>query len=438
MRAIDIIQKKRDGAALTTAEIEYFITGLGSGEIPDYQAAAWLMAVYFRGMDAAETAALTAAMANSGERVDLAAVGRKVVDKHSTGGVGDKTTLLLMPLVAAAGVTTAKLSGRGLGHTGGTIDKLSCIPGFRTDLTSEEFINQVREGGLAVMGQSPQLTPADGMLYALRDVTATVDSIPLIASSVMSKKIAAGAHAVVLDVKTGSGAFMRERDKAVELAKTMVAIGRNLELHTVAMITSMDQPLGLAVGNHLEVIEVFNALRGNGPADLVELCLQLGAEMLLLAGIESDRSAAYSLLSAKLADGSALEEMRRWITRQGGDAGVVDHPEKLGAPKSSGQLFAARDGFLTCLDAGIVGHTAVILGAGREKKGGSIDLLAGIMLHKKTGDMVNKGDLLAEVFAGEPQKIAAALEYLAGAYAYSHTPPASLPLIYERVDAQSL
>ncbi|MBS4023091.1 MAG: thymidine phosphorylase [Dethiobacter sp.] len=438
MRAVDIIQKKRDGISLSAEEINFFINGLQNGETADYQAAAWLMAVYFSGMDAAETAALTMALADSGEKIDLSAAGRKVVDKHSTGGVGDKTTLVLLPLVAAAGAATAKLSGRGLGHTGGTIDKLSCIPGFRTDLSREEFINQVAESGLAVMAQSPGLTPADGMLYALRDVTATVDSIPLIASSVMSKKIASGANAIVLDVKAGSGAFMKERENAVLLAKTMVAIGESLNRRTIALITAMDQPLGHTVGNHLEVIEAFETLKGQGPADLVELCLQLGAEMLLAAGVEREYEAAYVRLSQKLSDGSALEAMRQWIVRQGGDAGVVDEPQKLGVPHPARELLASTDGYILGLDAGMVGRASVLLGAGRSKKGDEIDLMAGIRLNKKTGDMVRKGDLLAEVYTGSGEAAAGALVYLADAYTYSTVPPLLTPLIYERVDRNSL
>ncbi len=438
MRAIDIIEKKRDGLPLGEEEIHFFISRLQSGEIPDYQAAAWLMAVYFRGMNDAETAALTAALVNSGETLDLSRAGRTVVDKHSTGGVGDKTTLVLLPLVAASGAATAKLSGRGLGHTGGTIDKLSCITGFRTDLTRDEFTARVRESGLAVAAQSAQITPADGFLYALRDVTATVASIPLIASSVMSKKIASGAAAIVLDVKTGSGAFMKNREEAVELARAMVSIGHKLKRRTTALITAMDQPLGRAVGNHLEVIEAINTLKGNGPADLVELCLQLGAEMLILAGIEREHEAAYFRLSQKLADGSALEVMKKWIVDQGGDAAVVDDTQKLGVPAFRRELHATAGGYISRLDAGTVGRAAVLLGAGREKKGDDIDLVAGIMFSKKTGEMVREGELLAEVYASDSDKVGRVLEYLAGAYAYSDIPLAFAPLVYDRIDESSL
>lgn len=433
MRAQDIISKKRDGASLSAEEIQAFIQGFTNGNIPDYQASAWLMAVFFRGMDEGETAALTDSLARSGEMLDFAGMDLTVVDKHSTGGVGDKTTLVLMPLLAAAGVAVAKMSGRGLGHTGGTIDKLSCIPGFRTDLTRAEFMTLVRETGAAIMGQSPQMTPADGKLYALRDVTATVESIPLIASSVMSKKIAAGAKCIVLDVKTGSGAFMSNEDDAAELARVMVAIGRTLGRRTHALITSMDQPLGYTVGNHIEVLEALETLRGTGPADLTELCLELGAELLMVSGVKQENSEAREFLQKLLSDGSALAAMRRLIAAQGGDASVVDNPEIMGDPKYKTILRSTASGYMNRLDARIVGRSTVLLGAGREKKGDSIDLLAGIRLFKKLGDSVRVGEPLAELFADVEEKLAPAAHHLATAYGYGTNPPEPRPMVLARI-----
>ena len=435
MRALEIIEKKRDGKTLSAAEIDFFIQSYNNGVIPDYQVAAFLMAVFFQSMTSAETASLTEAMIRSGETLDFASVGRPVADKHSTGGVGDKTTLVLLPLVATNGVTVAKMSGRGLGHTGGTIDKLSCIPGFRTDLSREEFRALVKEQGLAIMGQSPQMTPADGKLYALRDVTATVDSIPLIASSVMSKKIAAGAQAIVLDVKAGSGAFMKEQKCAEELARAMVAIGEALGKKTSALITAMDEPLGLAVGNHLEVVEAILTLHGGGPEDLRELCLELGAEMLVASGIESERETARERLSTSLDDGSALETFRRFISSQGGDAAVTDNLALLGRPAYSLDFVAPQGGYITGLDARTVGIASVMLGAGREKKGDDIDLLAGVRLLKKTGERVDKGERLAVLYATNEDKLASAAGKLADAYGYGDDAPAAKPLILGRISA---
>jgi pyrimidine-nucleoside phosphorylase len=340
---------------------------------------------------------------------------------------------VLLPLLAAAGVTLAKMSGRGLGHTGGTIDKLSCIPGFRTELTREEFTRQVVQTGLAITGQSQEMVPADGKLYALRDVTATVDSIPLIAASVMSKKVAAGAQAILLDVKVGSGAFMRSLPEAKALAGLMVSIGKSLGRSTVALVTAMEQPLGLAVGNHLEVIEALQALRGEGPPDLQNLCLHLGAEMLLLAGREHDFDTARQKLASLLADGTALQAMRRLIAVQGGDAGAVDEPDRLGVPRARGELLADSDGYVTRLDARTVGEAAVALGAGREKKGAAIDLLAGIRLHKKSGDAVCRGERLAELFSSRPETIAKATALLETAYIFGDSAPQSGPLVLERI-----
>jgi pyrimidine-nucleoside phosphorylase len=435
MRALDIILKKRDGKPLSADEIHFFIKQYTNGDIPDYQTAALLMAAYFRGMNSDETAALTAAIVASGETLDFTALSRPVGDKHSTGGVGDKTTLVLLPLVAANGVAVAKMSGRGLGHTGGTIDKLSCIPGFRTELTRQEFLTQVQELGLAIIGQSPEMTPADGKLYALRDVTATVDSIPLIASSVMSKKIAAGAQSIVLDVKTGNGAFMRDTDSARKLAEEMAAIGRALGRKTVALITAMEQPLGYTVGNHLEVAEAIDALRGNGPADLTDLCLELGAELLVACGVELNRDLARERLAASLQDGSALQMFRRFVAAQGGDPAVTDEPQRLGIPSHTMVLRAPHSGIITKLEARTVGLAAVLLGAGREKKGDPIDLTAGIRLVKKVGEPVQKGDVLAELFTASEQKLADALQKLADAYHIGEEIPVILPLILGRVES---
>lgn len=438
MRILEIIQKKRDGIALTAQEIDFFVAQYTAGQIPDYQISALLMAIYFKGMDDEETVSLTQALVNSGETVSFAGYVRQVADKHSTGGVGDKTTLVLLPLAAAAGVNIAKMSGRGLGHTGGTIDKLSCIPGFNTDLDRDTFIRQVREIGLAITGQTPQMTPADGKLYALRDVTGTVDSIPLIASSVMSKKIAAGARNIILDVKTGSGAFMRDLDKARELARVMAAIGGALGRRTIALITAMEQPLGCAVGNHVEVAEAIETLRGHGPKDLTELCLALGAEMLIAAGITDSAGQARETLINHLQNGAALETFRRFIRAQGGDPSVADDPTKLGEPAHSTSVCAVTGGYLARLDARIVGLSAVLLGAGREKKGDSIDLLAGIRLHKKIGDYVAAGDRLAEVFCSSESKLEPAATQLCAAFGYAAGPPAPSPLIFGRIDSENL
>jgi pyrimidine-nucleoside phosphorylase len=438
VRILEIIEKKRDGLALTAKEIQQFVQAYMAGEIPDYQAAALLMAIFIRGMNHEETVALTDALVHSGEILDFSASGRLVADKHSTGGVGDKTTLVLLPLAAAAGVTIAKMSGRGLGHTGGTIDKLAAIPGFRTNLTQEEFLAQVDELGVALTGQTPHLTPADGQLYALRDVTATVDSIPLIASSVMSKKIASGAQSIVLDVKMGSGAFMRDLEGARELARTMTAIGTALGRRTTAFITAMEQPLGRTVGNHLEVVEAFETLHGRGPADLTELVLTLAAEMLLAGSLASSHEEALAKLNTLLEDGSALEMMRRFIAAQGGDPAVVDEPARLGIPRYAREVRAVTSGYVTRLDARKVGQTAVLLGAGRERKDAEIDLLAGIKLHKKIGDYVEQGDLLAEIFTGTEEKLPAAAAEITAAYEFAAQKPAAKPLIIERFAADKL
>lgn len=399
MRTVDLIAKKRDGGELTQAEIDDLIQAYTAGNIPDYQMSALAMAIYFRGMSERERADLTLAMAASGDRIDLSGIAGVKVDKHSTGGVGDSTTLALAPLVAAIGVPVAKMSGRGLGHTGGTIDKLAAIPGFQSELSSAKFMELVNRNGLAVIGQSGNLTPADKKLYALRDVTATVESIPLIASSIMSKKIAAGADAIVLDVKTGDGAFMKEMAGARELAEAMVGIGRQVGRRTVAVISDMSQPLGYAVGNALEVREAIDTLKGAGPADLTELCLVLGSQMAVLAGKAADASEARRLLEDAIASGRALETFRRFVAAQGGDAKVTEQPELLPAAAYQIELPARESGYVAQLAAERIGLAAMKLGAGRATKDDVIDLAVGIVLRKKVGDPVAQGEPLAVIHA---------------------------------------
>lgn len=395
MRASEIIRKKRDGHSLSSEEIRYLIQGYAAGEIPDYQVSAWAMAVFFQGMDARETADLTLEMVRSGDEVDLSTIRGIKVDKHSTGGVGDTTTLVLGPMVAACGVPVAKLSGRGLGHTGGTVDKLESFPGFSTSLSTDAFMRQVNDIGIALMGQTTDLTPADKQLYALRDVTATVDSIPLIASSIMSKKIAAGADAIVLDVKVGDGAFMKTEERARELAQAMVRIGKHVGRRTVAVISDMNQPLGRAVGNALEVREAIDTLQGKGPADLTELCLELGAYMILLGGRAATPQEARELLNSRINDGSALELFRRFVQAQGGDAEAVDHSDRLPQADRVVAVKAERSGTVAAMEAETIGLCAMKLGAGRETKESAIDHGVGIMLQKKVGDPVRTGDTLA-------------------------------------------
>ncbi|WP_419873798.1 pyrimidine-nucleoside phosphorylase [Candidatus Pristimantibacillus sp. PTI5] len=395
MRSVDIIQKKRDGGELTASELTFLIDGYSRGDIPDYQLSAWAMAVYFQGMTAKETASLTLAMANSGDQVDLGPISGIKVDKHSTGGVGDKTTLILAPLVASVGVPVAKMSGRGLGHTGGTIDKLESIEGFRTELSREKFMTQVNDIGLSVIGQSGNLAPADKKLYALRDVTATVESIPLIASSVMSKKIAAGADAIVLDVKTGSGAFMKTLEDSEQLAKAMVDIGTEVGRNTAAVISDMDQPLGFAIGNALEVQESIETLKGNGPEDLTELCLTLGAHMVVLGGKSDSVESAKELLRDQIMNGAALQKFKDFIAAQGGDASIADDPAKLPQAPIIIEVTAEGAGFVNAIEAEQLGLAAMLLGAGRATKDAVIDYAVGVTLRKKVGDPVNEGDTLA-------------------------------------------
>ena len=404
MRTIDIILKKRQGEALSSAEITYLMDGYVRGDIPDYQMAAWAMAVYFRGMNEQETADLTEAMLKSGEQIDLSKINGIKVDKHSTGGVGDKTTLILAPLVAAAGVPVAKMSGRGLGHTGGTLDKLEAFTRFSVDLSREAFIDQVNDIGLAVVGQTGNLTPADKQLYALRDVTATVDSIPLIASSVMSKKLAAGADVIVLDVKVGSGAFMKTITDAKRLARTMVEIGNRLHRKTIAVVSDMSQPLGHAIGNALEVKETIDTLKGSGPADVTELCFELGSHMLVLGGKAADRSQARQRLQQLIKNGAALEKLKALVAAQGGDADVVDNPQRLPLAPIQREVTAQTDGLVQNIDAEKVGLAAMTLGAGRETKNASLDLSVGVVLHKKIGAAVKNGESLATIHANDEAK----------------------------------
>lgn len=399
MRMVDLIVKKQNGKELTTEEIQFFVKGYTDGSIPDYQASALAMAIYFQDMTDQERADLTMAMVNSGETIDLSAIEGIKVDKHSTGGVGDTTTLVLAPLVAALGVPVAKMSGRGLGHTGGTIDKLEAIEGFHVELSKDEFIKLVNRDKVAVIGQSGNLTPADKKLYALRDVTGTVNSIPLIASSIMSKKIAAGADAIVLDVKTGAGAFMKTDEDAVNLAKAMVRIGNNVGRQTMAVISDMSQPLGFAIGNALEVQEAIDTLRGEGPEDLNELVLTLGSQMVVLAKKAETLEEARTKLQEVMKNGKALEKFKEFLSNQGGDASVVDDPSKLPQAAYKIDVPAKEAGVVSEIVADEISIAAMLLGAGRATKEDEIDLAVGIMLRKKVGDNVEKGEPLVTLYA---------------------------------------
>lgn len=399
MRMVDIIEKKRDGQELTTAEINFFIEGYTKGEIPDYQASALAMAIYFQDMNDRERADLTRAMVESGDTIDLSAIDGVKVDKHSTGGVGDTTTLVLAPLVASLGVPVAKMSGRGLGHTGGTIDKLESIAGFHVELTREQFIDLVNRDKVAVIGQSGNLTPADKKLYALRDVTGTVNSIPLIASSIMSKKIAAGADAIVLDVKTGDGAFMKTQEDAEELAHAMVRIGNHVGRKTIAIISDMSQPLGFAIGNALEVKEAIETLQGKGPKDLTELVLTLGNQMVILAGKAKTSEEAKEMLLDAIHSGKALAKFKEFLANQGGDASIVDDLTKLPQAKYKIELPAKQSGYISRMVADEIGVASMILGAGRATKEDVIDLAVGLVLHKKVGDKVEEGESILTIYS---------------------------------------
>jgi pyrimidine-nucleoside phosphorylase len=437
MRAVEIIEKKRDGLALSTDEINAFVQGYATGAIPDYQAAAWAMAVLLRGMDTREATDLTLAMVATGERLNLRPVGPVVVDKHSTGGVGDKTTLVVAPLVAAAGLPVAKMSGRGLGFSGGTLDKLEAIPGFTTALSLADFFRTVQRCGIVVAGQTADLVPADGKLYALRDVTGTVPSLPLIASSIMSKKIAGGADAVVLDVKCGHGAFMETVEAARELALLMIQIGQGVGLRVTAMLSDMNQPLGYAVGNANEVAEAIGALRGEGPADLVAHCLAVAAEMLVLGGVAASPEEATRTLRARLEGGQALEKLAQWIAAQGGDPAVIedlsllpDAPHVLVGEVAAGGA-AEADAYVAAIDAREVAMAAVALGAGRERKEDAVDPGVGVWVRAKVGERVARGQPLLEVHARSAAQAETALARLRRAVVLSEGSTAPLPLFYD-------
>ena len=436
MRMYDLITKKKRGEPLATSEIRAMVEGFTKGEIPDYQMAAMLMAICFRSMTEEEMRGLTLAMAASGDEVDLSAFGSSTVDKHSTGGVGDKTTLIACPVVAAAGGRIAKMSGRGLGHTGGTVDKLESIPGFRTTLSREEFFAVVEKTGISLIWQSGELAPADKKLYALRDVTATVDSIPLIAASVMSKKLAAGSAAIVLDVKTGSGAFMKTLDDALALARAMVAIGEGAGRKTSAVITDMDVPLGFAVGNALEVAEAMEVLQGRGPADLREVSLALAADMLRLIG-RGGFDECQRLAEKAVEDGSAFRAFAAMVEAQGGDASCLADPRKLPQAAFRLKVRAERSGYITHMDAETIGRAACMLGAGRETKESVIDHAAGIRILKKTGEAVEAGEAIAELHANAENLLAPAASRCLAAIEVGTAPPAKRPRIFARVTKES-
>ena len=431
MRAVDIIIKKRDKGELTLAEIEFFIKSFISGEVTDYQASALLMAIVLNGMTPRETTDLTLAMANSGHMLDLSDVVDLAVDKHSSGGVGDKTSLAVLPIVAACGLPVGKMSGRGLGFSGGTLDKLESIPGYRVDLTTEEFKHQLKEKGIVLTGQSLDLAPADGKLYALRDVTGTVQSIPLIASSIMCKKLAAGAQAILLDVKTGLGAFMETLEDARQLANMMVDIGQLAGRDVVALLSDMNQPLGNAVGNSLEVVEAVETLKDNGPEDFLEHCLHVSAHMLVLGKRAKELAEGRAMAEKSIADGSALEKFRVLVEVQGGDVSYVDDPSKFPPAEYIEEVKSPQSGYLSQIQARTVGEAAVALGAGRARKSDPIDHAVGFVVHRKVGDQVEKGEPLFAIHANDRDKLAEAREAILSAHAFSADPVERLPLFYE-------
>ena len=431
MRAVDIIIKKRDQGELTLAEIEFFIKSFISGEVADYQASALLMAIVLNGMTPRETTDLTLAMANSGHMLDLSDVVDLAVDKHSSGGVGDKTSLAVLPIVAASGLPVGKMSGRGLGFSGGTLDKLESIPGYRVDLTTEEFKHQLKQKGIVLTGQSLDLAPADGKLYALRDVTGTVQSIPLIASSIMCKKLAAGAQAILLDVKTGLGAFMETLEDARQLANMMVDIGQLAGREVVALLSDMNQPLGNAVGNALEVVEAVETLKDNGPEDFLEHCLHVSAHMLVLGKRAKDLAEGRALAEKSIADGSAFEKFRVLVEAQGGDVSYVDDASKFPRADYVEVVQSPQDGYLSQIQARIVGEAAVALGAGRARKSDPIDHAVGFVIHRKVGDRVEKGEPLFTIHANDREKLEEARTAVFSAHAFSTEPVERLPLFYE-------
>ena len=430
-RFVDLIQKKKNGETLTKEEIDFMITDYVAGEIPDYQMSAMLMAIYFNGMENEELAAFTLAMRDSGDLVDLSPIEGIKVDKHSTGGVGDKTTLIVGPIVAACGVPVAKMSGRGLGFTGGTLDKLESISGFRIDLSAEEFFETVKKTGISVIGQTGNLAPADKLLYALRDVTATVDSIPLIAASVMSKKLAAGSDKIVLDVTTGSGAFMKNTRDAKKLAKHMVAIGNHAGKETVAILTGMEEPLGFAIGNNMEVKEAIEVLKGGGPEDVKEVSVAI-AGMMLSLGLENvSHSQGKRMAKKALSSGQAFEKFKEMVQAQGGDIRYVEHPEFFERDAFEGEVLAAEDGFLSGMDTEKIGVAAGLLGAGRETKDSVIDMSAGIYLKKKIGDTVKKGEPIAICYAGTKEKLNRGMAMFESSIRYSKEAPRIPKLIVD-------
>ena len=432
MRMYDLIQKKRDGGKLTDEEIRWFIDGYSKGDIPDYQVAALCMAIYFRGMNLEETAALTFAIRDSGDRLDFSEINGLRVDKHSTGGVGDKTSLIVTPIVASLGVKVAKMSGRGLGHTGGTIDKLEAIPGFKTDLPVEEFKAIVNDIGIAIVGQNAELAPADKLLYALRDVTATVDSLPLIVSSIMGKKLAADDDCIVLDVKTGSGSFMKTQEKSRELAEWMVAIGQKAGKRMRALITDMDRPLGYAIGNSLEVVEAIHTLQGKGPADLTELCVALAAHILELAE-KGDYATCENMVRTAIADGTGLNMLAKMVKAQGGNEAWILNPEQFPTAKYSREVTAQKDGYIVGVDTEGYGVASLLLGAGRNTKEDVIDFAAGIILKAKTGDFVKKGDTIAVLYSDKETGFDGAEARLLAATRIGQEKPQEMPLVLDVV-----
>lgn len=431
MRATDIIIKKRDKKELSKEEINFFIDGFTTGEIADYQVSAWAMAVVLNGMTVREVTDLTIALAQSGETLDLSKLVKISVDKHSTGGVGDKTSLVVLPVVAACGLPIGKMSGRGLGFSGGTLDKLESIPGYRTDLSPTEFEQQLLKIGIVLTGQSSALAPADGKLYSLRDVTGTVPSIGLIASSIMSKKIAGGAHAIVLDVKTGLGAFMKSLEEAKLLAQMMVSIGNLAGRKVVALISDMNQPLGNAVGNSLEVCEAIDTLNGKGPADFREHCLVLGANMLVLGGVSDRLESARVMAERSIRNGSALKKFKELVTAQGGDESYIEDPSKFQKADHIEEICSEENGFISQVHARLIGEASVFLGAGRAKKGDSIDHSVGLIIHRKVGDYVEKGDPLYTIYASSKQKVEETRQYLIDAITIQKEKYPPLPLFYD-------
>jgi len=425
----DLIIKKRNGQSLTKEEIEFMVEGFTKGEIPDYQMSAMMMAVYFQGMNEEETLFLTLAMEYSGDVLDLSGIEGVKVDKHSTGGVGDKTSLALIPMVAACGVKVAKMSGRGLGHTGGTIDKLESFPGFSTEISTEQFRKNVTENGISIMGQTKALAPADKKLYALRDVTATVDNMSLIASSIMSKKLAAGADAIVLDVKTGSGAFMKKEADAFALGREMVKIGKNAGKETIAVISDMDQPLGAAVGNILEVKEAIDTLRGRGPKDFETLCLTLGSYMLVAGKAAPDAEQALKMLREVIENGKALKKLAELIEAQGGDASYVYEPEKFEKASIIEEIVSVKEGYIGHIDCEEIGNCSLVLGGGRETKESSIDLTVGLVFRKKKGDFVKKGEIIAVICGNDRGKTDQAKERFLNAITFVDEKQEAAPLI---------